>query len=67
MAWFTRKEKGIKTPTKEKKESPDGLWYKTPKGNMVHMRELRDNCYVCPEDDFHVRIGGSIGSAATNQ
>jgi len=57
MAWFTRKEKGIKTPTKEKKESPDGLWYKTPKGNMVHMRELRDNCYVCPEDDFHVRVG----------
>ena len=57
MAWFTRKEKGIKTPTEQKKEAPDGLWYKTPKGNTIHIRELRSNCYVSPEDDYHVRIG----------
>ncbi len=57
MAWFTRKEKGIKTPTEQKKEAPDGLWYKTPKGNTIHIRELRNNCYVSPEDDYHVRIG----------
>jgi len=57
MAWFNRKEKGIKTPTEAKKEAPDGIWYKTPKGNTIHMRELRNNAYVCPEDDYHVRIG----------
>ena len=57
MAWFTRKEKGIKTPTEQKKEAPDGLWYKTPNGNTIHIRELRNNCYVSPEDEYHVRIG----------
>jgi len=57
MAWFKRQDKGIHTQTKDKKEAPDGLWYKTPKGNIVHMRELRNNAYVSPEDDHHVRIG----------
>ena len=57
MAWFNRKEKGIQTPTTAKKEAPDGLWYKTPSGKVVHMRELKNNSYVCPEDDYHVRIG----------
>ncbi|RZK30972.1 MAG: acetyl-CoA carboxylase carboxyl transferase subunit beta, partial [Hymenobacter sp.] len=28
MAWFKRQEKGIITPTEQKKETPDGLWYK---------------------------------------
>jgi len=57
MAWFRRTEKGIKTPTKEKKEAPDGLWYKTPQGSTVHIRELKNNSYVSPVDGYHVRIG----------
>ncbi len=57
MAWFKRQDKGILTKTEEKKEAPDGLWYKTPQGNIVHMRELKNNAYVSPEDDHHVRIG----------
>lgn len=57
MAWFKRQDKGIHTPTEKKKEAPDGLWYKTPSGNIIHMRELKNNAYVCPDDDFHVRIG----------
>ncbi len=57
MAWFNRQDKGILTKTEDKKEAPDGLWYKTPKGNIIHMRELKNNSYVCPEDDYHVRIG----------
>ncbi len=57
MAWFQRKDKGIQTPTKDKKDVPDGLWYKTPKGKIIHIRELKNNAYVCPDDDFHVRIG----------
>lgn len=57
MAWFKRQEKGIHTPTEKKKEAPDGLWYKTPSGNIIHMRELKNNAYVCPDDDYHVRIG----------
>ena len=57
MAWFKRKNKGIQTPTEAKMETPDGLWYKTPSGAIVHMRELRNNAYVCSEDGYHVRIG----------
>ncbi|MGK7395657.1 MAG: acetyl-CoA carboxylase, carboxyltransferase subunit beta [Candidatus Cyclobacteriaceae bacterium M3_2C_046] len=57
MPWFQRKAKGIQTPTAAKKEAPDGLWYKTPSGTIIHMRELRNNAFVCPDDQFHVRIG----------
>lgn len=57
MAWFKRQDKGILTKTEDKKEVPDGLWYKTPSGSIIHMRELKNNSYVCPEDDYHVRIG----------
>ncbi|MFT7032475.1 MAG: acetyl-CoA carboxylase carboxyl transferase subunit beta [Cyclobacteriaceae bacterium] len=59
MAWFNRQEKGIHTPTSSKKEAPDGIWYKTPSGKIVHMRELKNNAYVSPEDDYHVRIGSA--------
>ncbi len=59
MAWFKRKDKGIQTPTEEKKESPDGLWFKTPGGKIIHTRELKSNCYVVPEDNYHVRIGSA--------
>ena len=57
MNWFKRKKKNISTPTTQKKELPDGMWYKTPGGSIVHTRELKNNSYVCPEDDYHVRIG----------
>ena len=57
MAWFKRKDAGIKTSTKEKKDAPDGLWYKTPKGNIIHTRELKSNAWVSPDDDYHVKIG----------
>ena len=59
MAWFKRKDKGIQTPTEEKKESPDGLWFKTPSGKIIHTRELKNNAYVVPEDGYHVRIGSN--------
>lgn len=57
MSWFKRQERGIQTPTEQKKEAPDGLWYKTPSGKIIHTRELKSNSYVCPDDDYHVRIG----------
>lgn len=57
MSWFERKVKGITTPTEQKKDAPDGLWFKTPNGKIVHTRELKNNAYVSPEDGFHVRIG----------
>lgn len=59
MAWFKRKEKGITTPTEEKKDVPKGLWYKSPTGKIVDTEELAKNLWVSPEDDFHVRIGSA--------
>jgi acetyl-CoA carboxylase carboxyl transferase subunit beta len=57
MAWFKRKDKGILTPTEQKKDSPDGLWYKSPSGNIIHIRELKANNWVSPDTGYHVRIG----------
>ena len=57
MAWFKRKSKKIQTKTKEKKDIPAGLWYKTPTGKVIETKELSDNQYVSPEDDYHVHIG----------
>jgi acetyl-CoA carboxylase carboxyl transferase subunit beta len=57
MAWFKRKSKNIQTKTEEKKDIPAGLWYKTPTGKIIETKELSDNQYVSPEDDYHVHIG----------
>ena len=57
MAWFKRTEKGITTPTEDKKDVPKGLWYKSPTGKIVDADELAKNFYVSPEDGYHVRIG----------
>ncbi|SFJ10718.1 acetyl-CoA carboxylase, carboxyltransferase subunit beta [Myroides guanonis] len=57
MAWFKRKEKGIQTPTEDKKDIPKGLWYKSPTGKIIDSDELERNLWVSPEDGYHVRIG----------
>ena len=59
MAWFKRTRKGIQTNTKDKKDTPDGLWHKTPSGKIVDNDELVKNNFVSPEDNFHMRIGSS--------
>lgn len=59
MAWFKRKEKGIQTSTEQKKDTPKGLWYKSPTGKIVDAKELEQNYFVSPEDGYHVRIGSN--------
>ena len=59
MVWFKRKDKGIQTPTESKKDTPRGLWYKTPTGKIVETEELANNFYVSHEDGYHVRIGSA--------
>ena len=56
-AWFKRKDKGIQTATEDKKDTPKGLWYKTPSGKIIDTEELKANLYVSPEDGYHVKIG----------
>lgn len=57
MSWFKRSDKGILTPTEAKREVPDGLWFKSPAGKIIHTRELKNNAYVVSDEDYHVRIG----------
>lgn len=57
MSWFKRTNKNINTKTEEKKDIPAGLWYKTPTGKIIESKELAENKYVSPEDDYHVHIG----------
>lgn len=59
MAWFKRTDKGIQTPTEAKRDTPKGLWYKSPTGKIIETEELEKNFFVSPEDDYHVRIGSA--------
>ncbi|MBI1341823.1 MAG: acetyl-CoA carboxylase carboxyltransferase subunit beta [Terrimonas sp.] len=56
--WFRRIRKGILTSTHEKKETPEGLWTKCPQCNHIcTASDLRDNLFVCPNCNYHHRIG----------
>jgi acetyl-CoA carboxylase carboxyl transferase subunit beta len=58
MSWFKRIKEGITTSTKEKKETPEGLWYKCPScKNIQPSKEHSDNLFVCSKCGFHERIG----------
>jgi len=58
MSWFQRIKEGITTSTREKKETPEGLWYKCKAcKKIITTREFAENLYVCPNCDHHARIG----------
>ncbi|HXU27892.1 MAG TPA: acetyl-CoA carboxylase, carboxyltransferase subunit beta [Bacteroidia bacterium] len=57
MGWFKRLKEGITTSTKEKKETPEGLWYKCTKCKKIAtMQEHAANNYVCVNCGHHERI-----------
>ena len=58
MGWFKRLKEGIQTATQNKKEAPDGLWYKCKNCKEAStQKELKENFYKCPNCDYHERIG----------
>jgi acetyl-CoA carboxylase carboxyl transferase subunit beta len=58
MGWFKRLKEGITTTTSEKKETPEGLWYKCPSCKKIHtVQDHSNNTYVCSECGYHERIG----------
>jgi acetyl-CoA carboxylase carboxyl transferase subunit beta len=58
MSWFKRIKEGITTSTKEKKETPEGLWHKCPSCKKVFpTNEHIDNYFVCQNCNHHDRIG----------
>lgn len=57
MGWFKRMKEGITTSTKDKKETPEGLWYKCSECNhVVSTDEHLENMWVCSECNYHDRI-----------
>ncbi|OAV45339.1 acetyl-CoA carboxylase, carboxyltransferase subunit beta [Lewinella sp. 4G2] len=58
MGWFKRLTSGIQTTTRNKKDTPQGLWYKCPRcTETVTTKDLRENQYKCPNCQYHERIG----------
>ena len=57
MDWFKRIKEGITTSTNEKKETPEGLWYKCPKcKTIITSKEHQKQLYVCESCNYHHRI-----------
>jgi acetyl-CoA carboxylase carboxyl transferase subunit beta len=58
MSWFKRIKGGITTSTREKKETPEGLWHKCPScKNIVLTEDHEKSNYVCVKCNYHERIG----------
>ncbi|MBP7511847.1 MAG: acetyl-CoA carboxylase carboxyltransferase subunit beta [Bacteroidia bacterium] len=58
MSWFKRVKEGIITKTKDKKATPDGLWYKCIECKKpTATRDFEANAWVCPSCGYHDKIG----------
>jgi acetyl-CoA carboxylase carboxyl transferase subunit beta len=58
MGWFTRTKEGITTSTEEKKETPEGLWYKcTSCDEIITSEDHENSLWVCPKCNYHEKIG----------
>jgi len=58
LGWFRRMKEGITTKTAEKKEIPEGNWYKCPScKTVIASPEHEQNLWVCGHCDHHERIG----------
>lgn len=60
MGWFTRVKQGITTSTEEKKETPEGLWYKCPEcSEIMTSDDHAKNLWVCAKCGHHERVGSA--------
>lgn len=58
--WFKRTKEGITTSTSEKKETPEGLWYKCHDCKEITPAEDHEkNNWVCRSCNYHERIGSA--------
>lgn len=58
MGWFKRIQEGITTKSTEKKEIPEGAWYKCPNcKTVVTAQEHSESLNVCKHCGHHERIG----------
>jgi acetyl-CoA carboxylase carboxyl transferase subunit beta len=57
LSWFKRIKEGITTSTKEKKETPEGLWHKCSAcKHIVPMKDHIGRMHVCEQCGHHDRI-----------
>jgi acetyl-CoA carboxylase carboxyl transferase subunit beta len=57
LSWFKRIKTGISTSTKEKKETPEGLWHKCPAcKHIVPSKDHATRMFVCEQCSHHDRI-----------
>ena len=55
--WFKRIKQGILTSNKEKKDVPDGLWFKCPNCKKTStINELKESKWLCISCNYHNRI-----------
>jgi acetyl-CoA carboxylase carboxyl transferase subunit beta len=55
MEWFKKTKEGL--VSQQKKEIPDGLWTKCEScGEIIYVKELEKNLWVCHKCNFHFRI-----------
>jgi acetyl-CoA carboxylase carboxyl transferase subunit beta len=55
MEWFKKAKEGL--VSQQKKEIPDGLWTKCENcGEIIYVKELEKNLWVCHKCNFHFRI-----------
>ena len=60
MVWFKRKDKKVVTETKDKKEIPEGPWYKCPKCKVVvSSADHQENLWVCHNCNHHERVNSN--------
>jgi acetyl-CoA carboxylase carboxyl transferase subunit beta len=60
MGWFNRVKEGITTATEEKKETPEGLWYKCPEcSEIMTSDDHAKNLWVCAKCQHHEKIGSA--------
>ena len=60
MSWFSRKKEGITTSTKDKKETPEGLWQKCSNCKTVFtIEDISKNFWVCDRCSNHEKIGSA--------
>ncbi|GIV60616.1 acetyl-CoA carboxylase, carboxyltransferase subunit beta [Rhodocaloribacter litoris] len=57
MAWFRRKEAGIRTGRAEQNDVPEGQWIKCPEcKEIVNRRTLEEQLRVCPKCGYHFKM-----------
>ncbi len=64
MSWFKKikdKAKQQLLPSPQRKDTPDGVWTRCPScKEMLSIIDLEQNWHVCPNCNYHFRVGSEV-------